>query len=296
MARLKDKMDRLTEIIFGSDDVFALEHQCFNGICFLLTALFFLSAVINYYIGLPVEMILGGFVAGILFGLFFYLSRYRQLFYPLYWIVFAAGCLFVNLVWFYSAGISGTATIISLNIVAVVSLILDGWRRWLSVLLICANLGALYLIEYFMPGLVEAYTSPLARFMDLFFTFSIATLIISFVIHFTVRHFRQERQKVRDREEKLKAIINNIPDSVWLKDRDACFTMVNKPFSDNCRVPVKQIIGAGVFDIWPQDMAKRFETADGTQILPEYASSDGIHLNRKGKRIYADIVEERIAA
>ncbi len=289
---LQQQMSSFTQTVFGSDEVFILEHQCFNGICFMLAAVFMFSAGVNYLIGLNMAMVVGVFLMGVLFCFFFYLTRYRGMFFPLYWIVFVFGVLFVNLVWFNSAGISGTATIISLNIIAVVSLILNGWRRFLSVLMVCINLAVLYGIQYYWPDLVIGYANDAARYVDVFFTFSIAVLIISYVIYFTVAHFRQEKEKVKDREEKLKAIIDNIPDSVWLKDAHARFTMVNKPFSDNCGVPIDNIIGATVFDIWPEEMARRFEKDDDDIIITGQSLQRQEHLkdpNSSGK--WFDIVK-----
>ena len=258
----KHKGNDLIDAVFGPDDAFPIEHQCFNGICFILAFLLIISTGVNYLIGLNAALVFGAFFLGLIFCLFFYLTRHRGLFFPLYWIVLFFGVLFVNLVYFYSGGISGTATIISLNIIAVVCLILHGWQRLVSILMICINLGVLFMIEYGRPGLVTPYGNPGSRFIDVFFTFSIAVLIISYVIYFTLRHFRLEREKVSDREGKLKAIIDNIPDSVWLKDEKSRFTMVNKPFSDNCGVPINQIIGNTVFDVWPWDKADRFEQDD----------------------------------
>ncbi|MCF6246827.1 MAG: PAS domain-containing protein [Desulfobacula sp.] len=260
------KFEALIDAVFGSGESFVLEHQCFNGICFFLTSVFFLAAGVNFLLDLNIEMTLGTLVFGLFFIVVYYFSRYRYLFYPLYWIVLALGALFVNLAWFYSDGISGSAIIISLSILAIVNLILSGWRRLLSIFLICLNLGGMFLIEYFHPDLIVPYDSRTVRFVDIYLTFAIVSLIISFVIHFTMRHFRLERRKVKDREEKLKAIVDNIPDGVWLKDNQDRFTMVNKPFSQNCGFPVSQILGSTVYDIWPRDKAQQFQ-ADDDHIL-----------------------------
>ncbi len=249
-------------MIFGPDYLFSLEHRCFNGICFILAIVFLLSTVANWLVGLQIEMIVSVFILGLLFYLCFYLARYRGIFFPLYWIVFVFGCLFVNLVWFYSGGVSGTATLIALNIAAVVSLIFSGRRLLISILGLSVNLFVLYCIEYLNPDAVMPYQTDLALFVDVYFTYSVAVIIICFVIYFSITHFREERKKVLDREEKLRAILDNIPDSVWLKDDQARFTMVNRPFSENCGTEVEKIIGSTVFDIWPDEMAKRFEKDD----------------------------------
>ncbi len=267
MKHYEKKFEALIDSVFGTAESFLLEHQCFNGICFFLTGMFFLAAGVNYLLDLNIEITLGTLVFGSFFGVFFYYSRFRQVFYPLYWIVLACGALFVNLAWFYSDGISGSATIISLSILAIINLIVSRWQRLLSIFLICLNLGVLFLIQYFNSDLIIPYDNRDVRFIDIYFTFTIATFIISFVIHFTMRHFKLERRKVRDREEKLKVIIDNIPDSVWLKDGQDRFIMVNKPFSENCGVPMSQIVGGTVYDVWPEDTAKRFQADDDSIMI-----------------------------
>ena len=249
--------DRLANIL-GNPEEFILEHQCFNGMCLFTSVIFFVSVGINYLIGLNLGIVLSSLLFAFFFSLFYFYSRFRGFFYPIYWIVLVCGCLFVSIAWFYSGGISGTATTISLIILSMINLISDKGRRLISILILSSNLGVLYLIEYFHPNLILSYESEKVRFFDNYFTFIFSVLIISFVIHFTMSHFRSERKKVKDREEKLKLILNNIPDLAWLKDSESKFTIVNTPFSVACDVPISDIIGKTVFDIWPKKKAEQF--------------------------------------
>lgn len=248
--------------IAGNDDDFTLEHQCFNGMCFFTAILIFVCIPFNYLIGLDLVINLYTFLFGCSFCLFYYFSRFKGIFSLIYWILLFCSCLFISVLWFYTGGISGTATIITLMILAVINLITSEGRRLLSITILSITLGILYRVEYARPDLVLPYKNDRAMFIDHYATFLIAVLIISFVIHFIMQHFRSERKKVKDNEEKLKAILDNIPDPAWLKDIDSKFTKVNQPFSDVCGMPVKKITGKTVMDVWPRDLAELFEKED----------------------------------
>jgi PAS domain S-box-containing protein len=266
MNQYKQQKQRLIENIFGSQDNFVLEHQCFNGMCFFAAGVFCISAIISVLIGLTLEIILGTLALGVVFWFFYFCSRVKGYFYPVYWFAFVFACLFICLAWFYAGGISGTATVVSLIVLAMINLITDKWQRIVAIFLLCVTLGLLYWIEFARPELIVSYNNTSTRFLDNYVTFFMAVLIISFVIHFTMQHFRFERKKVKDKEEKLQAILDNMPDSAWLKDNHLHFTMANKPFSDACHVPIPDIIGKTVFDIWPAKNADQFHK-DDQQVL-----------------------------
>jgi PAS domain S-box-containing protein len=58
------------------------------------------------------------------------------------------------------------------------------------------------------------------------------------------------------------AILDNIPDMAWLKDRNGTFLAVNEPFEKASGIPRKELIGKTDFDFWPEDLARRFKTDD----------------------------------
>ncbi|NLD92145.1 MAG: PAS domain S-box protein [Fibrobacter sp.] len=57
---------------------------------------------------------------------------------------------------------------------------------------------------------------------------------------------------------KLRAILDNMPFLVWLKDADGRFEVVNEAFASSCGYSVKSIIGKTDFDVWPQESALKY--------------------------------------
>jgi len=58
------------------------------------------------------------------------------------------------------------------------------------------------------------------------------------------------------------AILDNIPDMAWLKDKDGKFLAVNGPFAKACGISREELLGKTDFDFWPQELAERYRDDD----------------------------------
>jgi diguanylate cyclase (GGDEF)-like protein/PAS domain S-box-containing protein len=58
------------------------------------------------------------------------------------------------------------------------------------------------------------------------------------------------------------AILENIPDLAWLKDRDGRFIAVNEPFATSSGTSRDALIGKTDFEIWPPALARRYRDDD----------------------------------
>ena len=71
------------------------------------------------------------------------------------------------------------------------------------------------------------------------------------------------------------AILDNIPDLVWLKDVEHRYIIVNKAFGQACGLSPGELIGRTACDIWPADLAEKYRhddalvAASGTRRLLE---------------------------
>ena len=64
---------------------------------------------------------------------------------------------------------------------------------------------------------------------------------------------------LRKTELQQKAILNNIPDIAWLKDKESRYVAVNEAFSKACGLKPEEIVGLTDFDIWPEELARKSE-------------------------------------
>jgi PAS domain S-box-containing protein len=71
---------------------------------------------------------------------------------------------------------------------------------------------------------------------------------------------------LQEGQRQLKAILDNIPDIAWLKDRESRFIAVNEPFGKSCGFEPENLVGKTDFDIWSKDLAERY-SADDKEVM-----------------------------
>jgi PAS domain S-box-containing protein len=76
------------------------------------------------------------------------------------------------------------------------------------------------------------------------------------------RDRRGADRDLESRDRKMKAILSNIPDMAWLKDRESRFIAVNDPFAGACMLAPEAIVGKTDLDIWPPELAEAYRYDD----------------------------------
>ncbi len=102
---------------------------------------------------------------------------------------------------------------------------------------------------------------------------------------------KRKEEALRNREAFLKAIFNNVPYQMWLKDTEGKFLAVNQPFAEAFSFDdAEATIGQTVADLWPEDLAHHFNEQDKEvmqtlkqKTVEEYISIQG---NNKWFEIY----------
>ena len=67
---------------------------------------------------------------------------------------------------------------------------------------------------------------------------------------------------LKESERRQKAILDNIPDIAWLKDRENRFITANEPFGRACGARPEDLVGKTDLDIWPLELAQRYRADD----------------------------------
>ncbi|EXJ15940.1 PAS domain-containing protein [Imhoffiella purpurea] len=68
--------------------------------------------------------------------------------------------------------------------------------------------------------------------------------------------------ELRRQSQSLRAIIDNIPHMIWLKDRDGRFMAANRATAEIAGRPIEDLLGRTDLDIWPHPLAERFRADD----------------------------------
>lgn len=77
-----------------------------------------------------------------------------------------------------------------------------------------------------------------------------------------ITDLRRAEDSLRESERQLKAILDNIPEIAWLKDRGNHFIAVNEAFARVCGRNAKDLVGKSDFDVWPHELAEDYRADD----------------------------------
>jgi PAS domain S-box-containing protein len=77
-----------------------------------------------------------------------------------------------------------------------------------------------------------------------------------------VTEHKQAEQKLRESEDRLRAILNNSPNLIFLKDTEGRYLLVNKEFECALRLTQEEVRGKTDREIFPLEMAQSFEAND----------------------------------
>lgn len=182
--------------LFGDHRLFLLEHRLFNTIT-LLSAVSNLGGavvVMNQTNYLP--LLLLNLITGLLFLLFYLLSRLRHAYNALYWpfILLIVGFLFLNAL--QNAGSHGGAHYYFITAL-VLAIILSGkTRRTIFAILVFAGATVtLLIVEWEFPELIKQYANNDERFFDVTGNLMFAQIFTGIVVQVLSQNLNQERRK-----------------------------------------------------------------------------------------------------
>lgn len=98
----------------------------------------------------------------------------------------------------------------------------------------------------------------LAAILGLF----LGTLVFVALKLFPLHALSTALRSLYEEKEKAQAILNNIPDIAWLKDREGRYIAANGPFFKTCGVAPDKLPGMTDLELWPRDLAEKYRLDD----------------------------------
>jgi PAS domain S-box-containing protein len=110
----------------------------------------------------------------------------------------------------------------------------------------------------------------LVEIQEIFETLLLITVIAALLMSvraFTDSRLSAQQQKLDDERKILRALIDNIPDFMFVKDAEGRFVIANAHTASTLGVAsVEELLGKTSFDLFPEELAKAY-TADDLEIM-----------------------------
>ena len=186
----------LTSTLFGDSRFVVLEHRLFNTITLLnavanIGGAFAVLGMMNYAFLLFLNL-----GTGILFLLFYYLSRFRNAYQSLYWPFVLLILVFLFLSSLFNAGSLGGSHYYFIPALVIAVILSGKFRRTLlATLLFGAATFALLLIEQVKPEWITTYSAGHERFFDVSGNVIFVQIFTAILVQTLTQNLNQERRK-----------------------------------------------------------------------------------------------------
>ncbi|MFP4489736.1 MAG: ATP-binding protein, partial [Bacteroidales bacterium] len=181
----------------------------------------------------------------------FYLVRFRNIYshiiVPLISLAFVA----IGIIWVFDGGIDGSAIFIA-YVIFILSLIIVPVKRKKYVLFgFLALIIALYSIEIFRPEWIGSFSSERERWIDSLLTAVYCSVFIFMIIKFLHRNYADERRKAEKSEARIRSIMENSADAIFVTDRGGRYLYANRTASGLLGYTQEEMLGMTIADLSP---------------------------------------------
>lgn len=103
---------------------------------------------------------------------------------------------------------------------------------------------------------------------------------------------KQTEESLRMARHQQQAMLDNIPDMVWLKDRESRFIAVNAALAKACGALPSEVVGKTDFDFWPPDLATLYREDDARVMASaKQVRTEEPLIDAMGKKIWIETIK-----
>lgn len=170
----------------------------------------FVSLLINLSLGL--EIILSVIPVGsiIFYGWFFYMAKKTRNVIFLKWLFVVITFIFLNLIWLFNYGSHGPALFFFILIYTLLIFIFSKKQLIFVTVVLGLNIGVLFLLDLYFPGITEDYRSNSDRTVNIYIGLVISTVIVFILITNAKNNFINEYLKAKTSDNIKANFLNNI--------------------------------------------------------------------------------------
>lgn len=192
---MRETINKIIKTLVGDYRIYTLEHRLFNTVTLLNGAAnvigsFFLLVNSNKF------LFLWQWVIGLAFLLFYFISRRRGIFQPLYWLFVSTILVFLFVNSIFTNGSEGSAHYYFIPALVIAVVLSNSAKKTaLVIALFSVVVLALFLLEKFFPAIFTRYANENERFFDVTGNFLFVQIFTALLVMILSQNLNQERRK-----------------------------------------------------------------------------------------------------
>ena len=193
---------KIQDLITGPGESFELEHRCYNGVCLAAGLGCLLASVFNPILNMPLLSTVATLIVGAIFLFLYFKSRRNRNYLPLMWLYVPNGIILLTMTWFYNGGLDGSTLLVSMVGLVAITVVLKSHRIVIVLGVFIPTVSLLFLFQYQFPDTIVGYHTVEQRFIDVYITFILSTVVILSII-ITILRSHETEKKLLDESNKL---------------------------------------------------------------------------------------------
>ena len=210
IALIKKIFHRSGIALLGSRNDFSTEHRFLNAFMLFSFVLSFFSLFVNIGLGMPKELIIFLSIAGAVMAVFYYFSRFRNIFTPILYFSTISMLVILFYLWIESGGSHGPVIFAFFGLLVFILLFFNGSMLVSMISIYILSIILLYQLEWIYPEMITHYPDEKTRIIDHILLLVPVILIISFFIYYTKSYYLKEKEKAEQSDLLKSSFLSNM--------------------------------------------------------------------------------------
>ncbi|MCF8223961.1 MAG: PAS domain-containing sensor histidine kinase [Bacteroidales bacterium] len=247
------RLKNILKYIFDGDESRSLEKRLLQSVMFIGMLIALIGVIVSLFVNSSPAVLTLAATMFLSLTLIYHLVRFKNLYKPVILPLIIISYLAIAALWIFDGGLDGS-TIIIAYVVFILTLIIVRDKKKIPVLLVfILLLIMLYLLELYRPEWIDGFSSEQERWTDSIITAVYCAVFIFLIIRFLHRNYTLERQKAEESEARIRSIMENSADAIFLTDRKGKYLYSNKAASRLLGYSPKEIMNITIADISPPE-------------------------------------------
>jgi adenylate cyclase len=208
---MKKKIINSVEFLIGNFKKNSLQHRLFNSISLVNGILNILGSVGTFYLPNFWILFLLNFVTGCIFLFMYYLSRFKNIYYILFWPFNLTILIFLSANWITNGGSLGGSHYYLIPALVIATILLRTQNILFVYTIYVATVLGLFALEFFKPEYITTFSLNGDRYIDASGNYAFVLILTGILIYILTKNLDLERHK----SESL--LLNILPERIALE-------------------------------------------------------------------------------